>query len=250
MATITDYGVYFSLSGLTVRIPVNPNEFTITYPVTNNTYNVLDIGDIIVPREPGLRVISWEGVLPADDQETFVLTSGGFKEPSYYQDLFRGYMENQSKPRLIINRFDENGTLFDTNIQVVITNFDAIERGGEVGDIYYNITCTEYRNYSAEQVSIVTAPASNTATVATTPQRQVDDGVLKVGDEVIANGTYYYTSYGDSPTGSRSNLRTTITRIVSSPKAGQNYPYHIGHTTNGQQFIFGWLQKSQLRKVT
>lgn len=242
MADTTRYGIFFSYRNTTVRLPVNPSEYSISYPGDNNQYKVLDIGDVIIPIQPGLRTISWEGLLPGDPDRPYVLTSGSFKEPGYYIDLFRGYMEEGSLPRLIINRFDDNGrNIYDTNIQVVITDFQTTEKGGETTDFYYTITCTEYRPFDAEQVSI-TPSGTGMATAATTPQRPVDSGVISVGDTVIANGTYYNDSYGSPPTGKATNLRTTVTRIVGSPKSGQIYPYHIGTAT-------GWLAKSQLKKV-
>lgn len=240
MAATTQYGIYFSLAGTTVRIPVNPEEYTISYPENNTTYNVLDIGEVIVPREPGLREISWEGFFPGNSADPYVVTSGGFRDPKYYINLFNTYKVNGSKPRFIVNRYNEDGgTIFDTNIQVLVGDFDIIEKGGETGDFYYSISLSEYKPIEIEQVSI-TLTAPKTATAASTPQREKDSGVLSVGDSVIANGTYYYSSYGDSPTGSRSNLRTTITRIVTQT-ASQPYNYHIGQ--------YGWLKKNQLTKA-
>lgn len=221
-------------------MPVNPNEFSITHPSTNTKYNVLGIGEIIIPREPGLRIITWESWFPGSDDSPYVLTAGNFRDPEFLVDMFNGYKESQETTRLIVNRYDDQGITFDTNIQVTVEDFEIIEKGGEPSDIYYNVTLSEYRPYNAQVVAIVPT-STNTATAATTTQRATDTGALSVGDSVKASGTYYYDSYGASPTGKANNLTTTITRIVSSPKSGQSYPYHIGH--------YGWLTKGQLTKI-
>ena len=58
---------------------------------------------------------------------------------------------------------------------------------------------------------------------------------MRVGASVVANGRYYYDSYGGRPYGTANSLSTTVTRIVS----GNPYPIHIGH--------YGWVQESQLQ---
>ena len=47
MNVATKYGVYFRKDGITIRLPVNPEELPIEYPTENNRYNVLDLGEIV-----------------------------------------------------------------------------------------------------------------------------------------------------------------------------------------------------------
>lgn len=239
MSATTDYSIFISGSSGNMRLPVNPEEYTIRYPDDHVIYNVLDIGEVIQPRLPGLRVIEWEGYLPGNLSQPEVVSD---VEPDDFIDAITGYMKKQTKVRFIASRVQESGRyIFDTNIKVVVTNFEQTERGGETGDFYYLIQLTEYKDFTAELVALIPTTTTNTVQANTTPQREASSGVISVGDTVIANGTYYYDSYGASPTGNASNLRTTVTRIVSSPQSGQRYPYHIGTR--------GWLTVSQLQKV-
>lgn len=238
MPATTDYAIYISGSRGNMQLPVNPEEYRIEYPDDHENYNVLGIGEVIQPRKPGLRVISWEGLLP-DSGEAFEVS--GEVDPEDFIENIEAYLKGGDKEivQFIASRTNERGYLFDTNIKCVVTNFSHREVGGEPGDFYYEIELTEYRTYAAQTVALI--PATNNAVKAdATPQRDTG-GAISVGDNVIANGTYYYTSYGDSPTGKATNLRTTVTRIVGSPQSNQRYPYHIGH--------YGWLTLGQLTKV-
>lgn len=241
MAAKTQYSLFFSYGGSTVRLPVNPEEYTIGSTSDNSRYHVLDIGEVVVPSGAGPRSISWESFFPGDPSEPYVLTAGSFKAPSYYISLLQGYQNKKKKVRFIANRCLEDGTsLQDTNIKVIVESFEVTEKGGETGDFYYKITLTEYRSFSPQVVEIIDK-GGDEAGAASTPQREEPDGEISVGTSVVASGKYYYSSYGDSPTGTANSLKTTVTRIVGSPASGQGYPYHIGQ--------YGWLKKSQLRKA-
>lgn len=62
---------------------------------------------------------------------------------------------------------------------------------------------------------------------------------IKVGDVVYLTGICRNDSYGGKPySKSYSGTKTTITKIVSNPKSGQNYPICVG--------CIGWVEISQL----
>lgn len=62
---------------------------------------------------------------------------------------------------------------------------------------------------------------------------------IKVGDLVYITGVCRYDSYGSKPySKSYSGYKTTITKIMSNPKKGQDYPICVG--------CIGWVSLSQL----
>ncbi len=218
--------------GSRAKLPVNPEELSIQRPTDNKTYDVLGVGQIIVPKKPALKVISWEGFFPGNLGAPYV--NSGAKSPKYYVSLLEKAMKRKQVGRLIISR----SGLFDTNMKCIVSSFETKDKGGEPEDIYYSVELQEYRAYAPETVSVVTAPAAGTAAAeaaAETP-RPVETPVLRVGAAVIVNGDYCYDSFGSKPHGVASNLSTTVTRIVQNP-----YPVHVGH--------YGWVQESQLQIV-
>lgn len=235
------YGLYFSYDKTTVRIPVNPEQYTISNPTEHSRYNVLDLGEIVIPELPGLLSISWEGFLPGDSSHPYVVTSGGFKPPKYYIDLFVGYMKSRAPVRFIANRYYEDGrTIFDTNIQVIIENFEYSEKGGETGDFYYSIELTEYRSFAPKTVTI---QLQKKAAVAE-PKREIPPKQAYVGCTVIVNGDYWYDSYGSNPHGTFNNFQGKISKIVSKP--ARKYPYHITTMSGGWR---GWVGKDQVKVI-
>lgn len=52
--------IYVVFGGRKVKIPVNPEEIEIKCPTDHKTYDVIGLGEIVVPRRPSLREVSWE----------------------------------------------------------------------------------------------------------------------------------------------------------------------------------------------
>lgn len=219
--------------GKRMKIPVNPEEITIQHPTENKTYDVLGVGQIVVPRKPSLKMVSWEGLFPGYRSATYV--NSGAQSPKSYVNALEKAMKRKQVGRLIISR----SGLFDTNMRCIVSSFETKDKGGEPEDIYYSVEFQEYRAYAPETVSIVTAPAAGSSTTeaaAETP-RPVETPVMRVGAQVIVNGEYCYSSFGAQPHKVANNLSTTVTRIVSTSP----YPICVGQ--------YGWVQESQLQIV-
>lgn len=225
--------IYLQFGGKRLLIPVNPDEIEIKYPSNNKDYDVLGIGQIVVQRKPALKEVSWECFFPSSRTDPYV--NAGAKQPKTYVDCIEKAMTDKQPGRLIITR----SGLFDTNMRCIIDDFKTTDKGGEPGDIYYEITFREYRSYAPQTVQIITTEQNTGqgAEATAETERPVETPVLRVGASVIANGKYWYDSYGAKPFGTANNLQTTVTRIVD----GNPYPVHIGS--------YGWLSASQLQIV-
>lgn len=226
------YSIYIKIGRKKLKIPVNPEEIEIKYPTDNKEYSILGVGQVVVPRKPSLKEASWESFFPGDTSGPYV--NSGADAPEGYVKAIESAMMSKQKVRLIISRHGS----YDTNMRCLISSFEAKDRGGEPGDIYYSISFQEYRDYSPKVVSIVTVPAAGGAPQAEavmTQERAVEEPVLRVGAAIVANGTYCNDSYGSKPHGTANSLSTTVTRIVD----GNPYPVHIGH--------YGWMKAEQLQ---
>lgn len=222
--------------GSRITIPVNPEEITIAYPSVNKTYEVLGVGEIVVPKKPGLQEVSWEGYLPNSNYDVF---TQDYSSPQSIVKALTRAKKNRRNGRLIITR----SGLFDTNLRCIIEEFETRDKGGEPNDIYYSITLKEYRSYSPQTITLIqqqqaAQPQTNDQAAAVAEeQRSVEQPTLRVGAPVIANGKYWNDEFGGKPFGTANNLSTTVTRI--SNIKGNTHPIHIGH--------YGWLQESQLQ---
>lgn len=229
-----EYKIYLKIENKILTLPIPPQEFTIQYPTSHNTYDILSLGEVIVPRQPDLMTVSIESYFPANKNDALRVEKT-WKEPAYYVNMVYKAMENKEVIDLVILR--PGAMKFDTNISAVITDFQTTEKGGEVGDIYYTISFSEYREYKPRKIKSKSQKAGRTKSGS--KKSRSTKGKLCVGATVVVNGKYFYTSHGAKPTGTANNVQTTITRIVNDTK--RNYPIHVGK--------YGWVKKEQLRVI-
>jgi hypothetical protein len=217
--------------GRKIKIPVNPDNISITHPSNNKTFEVLDKGEIVVPMPPALTEVSFESFVSTND-EPFM---DGSISPKAFVKAIRKAKDGKVKGRLIISR----SGLFDTNMRCIIEDFTTKDQGGEPDDIYYSIKLKEYRDYAAQSVNVIPQSESeriDTAKATTTADRAVDTPVLRVGAQVIVNGPLCYDSAGNPPWVAASGQSATVVRIES----GSLYPIYVGS---------GWVQESELQIV-
>ena len=244
----TKYGLYIAKGTEVVRIPVNPQEYTIEMEGDNDTYDVMGIGEIMIPRIPKLKVISWESYFPYSRIDPLTQTSGAFWYPERYIKFFEDIKKNGDIVRFVANRYLETGMpLFDTNIQCLVSSFETTEKGGMTGDVFYSIELTEYRDYSPAKVQIqLPAAPSQPATVETQPARETPQAQIVVGSIVICNGNYWCSSYKEEPHGTFNNFRGKVAKIVTTDPT-RACPYLIVTESGGGR---GWVAKDQIQLVT
>lgn len=234
------YKFFADMGGDTIEFPVNPKEYTISYPSDNKTYNILDKGEIVIPRLPALMEVSWESYFPGDSDDPLIY-GHDWSAPGDYVEAIIDARDNREICDLVISRYDARGSrMYDTNIGVVIDNFETTEKGGEAGDVYYKIKFKEYRDFAPIKVSLPQESTAGSDTIQDEkePRPLSSTPELRVGATVIANGTYFSSSYGDKPTGTANNLSTTVSRII--PDASRPYPILIGGSR-------GWIKADQLQ---
>lgn len=277
-----NFGLYFSGSGGVVRLPVNPSKLPEEKDNENGEYNVLGIGPIMIPRTPKLRVVSISSFFPGRNIPG--LAVGTFQPPDYYVNFFQSAMDNRSVLVYTPVRYYPDGTPFmtgSTGFECIVTKFTYEDRGGEVGDIYYDLEVTEYRDYSPISMQIAssssgspsaassggtaaassrsltraassaapTAPSSTAQQATTTytataqPARSIPDGKIVAGSACTANGAYYFTSLAETEAGTVSNQRVVVQRIVDGARPACVYVA----TEDGNPV--GWFPKSALQVV-
>lgn len=243
---MNNFGLFFTRDGTVLRLPVNPEKLPVVRDNDNGDYNVLGIGPIMVPRTPKQRVVTISSFFPG---RVFsgILTPNEFQPPEVYIQFFESAMNDKVPILYTPVRYYENGEPFmtgDAGFQVLVTQFTTEERGGETGDFYYDLELTEYRDYSPQTMQVKQESSTRPAVVTTEPARDIPSGQLVVGAVCIANGPYYYTSYGEEPHGNGNGRRVVVSRMVDATRA---YPVHINAESGG---ALGWTKKESLQVVS
>lgn len=243
---MNNFGLFFTRDGTVIRLPVNPEKLPVERNNANNDYNVLGIGPIMVPRIPELRVVTISSFFPGRPFSG-VLNSGDFQPPEFFIQFFESAMNDKAPVLYTPVRYYENGEPFmtgDTGFEVLVTSFTTEERGGETGDFYYDLELTEYRDYTPQNLQVRQQSAGAPAIATTEPSRSIPQGQLVVGTTCIANGPYYYTSYGDEPHGNSSGRTVLVSRMVDGSRS---YPVHVTDESGG---ALGWMKKEALQVVS
>ena len=243
-----DYGLFFTRDNTVLRLPVNPEKFPIERENANTEYNVLGLGPITIPRIPKQKQVKISSFFPGR-AAPYVLTGGDFKEPEFYIDFFEAAMGDKVPILFTPVRCYEDGEKFmtaDPGFRVLVTSFKTEEKGGEAGDFYYHLTLQEYRDYSPMSVRVEKPKApQQEAKAKPEPTREIPPAQLYVGAVVIANGPYYYSSYGDEPHGTASGRRCKVSHMVTSDPT-RAYPIPLADENGGW---LGWAKRESLQVV-
>lgn len=233
-------------------LPVNPEKLPTQRQSANDTYNVLGLGQIMIPRIPELKKINISSFFPGalSGIEAFEP-----KNPEFYINFFENAMLNKEIISYVPVRVYEDGTQIllsmaeDIGMDCFVTSFEYEEKAGETGDFYFDLELTEYRDYTPVRVmtkedaqtadsTVITAVAENT--------RNIPQDELYVGESVTVNGNNYYSSYGDEPHGTLNGQTCLISRIENTDPS-RAYPVHVTDTNGG---ALGWIKRDACRVVS
>lgn len=136
-------------AGRELPIPVLPEKLKVTSPGKNKSDAVLGLGEVLLLRKKGLRSLAWESFFPA--RPAPYVTGGMTAAVPAPMELVKAIQV--ARDTLEPLEFLLLGADLDMNTKVGVGDFSYEERGGEVGDIYYSIELTEWKNHSARRLT-------------------------------------------------------------------------------------------------
>jgi len=139
---MSDYAIFFDYDNKTYRLPVNPEQIEISTVQANEKYEILKLGQIVIPTHMELREYSFETELPKEVLH-YVETTNDFKEASYYLNLFRQWRVDKKPIRFIAS----NNADYEINTLVLIEDLKVTEKAGEEGDKYISFKLIEYKEF-------------------------------------------------------------------------------------------------------
>ncbi|MGE5606055.1 MAG: LysM peptidoglycan-binding domain-containing protein [Bacteroidota bacterium] len=137
-----------------LRLPVLPEEITIRTERKYETLELLNIGEVDFQNGQKIRQLEFSSFFPARYDSSYCRYPD-IPEPLAAWNLLDSLTTAREKPvRLII-------TGADLNILVTLAASQCFHRGGEPGDIYFEITCRSWRDVKITTESIGSTGASN-----------------------------------------------------------------------------------------
>lgn len=182
-----------------VRMPVTPSFLQIDVKNQNETVNLISEGEINILKQPGLKEIAFELLLP-NVSYPFAVYESGFTSAKTYLDQFESLKMSKQPFQLIVTReFPENGQFYNTNIKVTIENYVMKESTDNGFDVVVELKLKEYKEYGTKVCTIETTATGSAISVesvretTTSPMPQTTESyTVKSGDTLWAIAKYYY----------------------------------------------------------
>lgn len=235
-----DIGIFIAYEGVVVQIPVNPSKFTVSTSGNNSTMEIINLGEIVIPKKKKLSTISWECFFPQESWFSGVRTKYLFLQPSAYLSFLDKIRDDCKPCHLTVT-----GIGFDDD--VVIESFDYFHQAGDHEDTYYSITFKRYRPYTVSVLTKVSATqeskqlkrTTGVGTIAIPASVTPEPKQITIGCDVILNGTVHYDSYGAKPGKTYTNYRGKVNLI--NKKGSHSY-----HVTTPSGAWLGWVDKESV----
>ena len=146
-----NYGMTLIAGGREIDIPILPEKLKVTSPGNNDTATVLVLGDVLILRKKGLRTVAWDSFFPVNDAP---FVTGRITDPVEIVKAIQKARDSLDPVRFLIT-----GTDLDINVRMGVETFDYEERAGELGDFYYSIKLSEWKDYSPRRIVLPPEPA-------------------------------------------------------------------------------------------
>lgn len=156
-----------------VLFPVTPSKITVKIKNQNKTYNLINQGEINIPKAAGLTTVEVDFLLP-NTEYSFARYSNGFKKASYFLNRLEKLKANKRTTQFIVTRALPQGRLNSTNLKVTVEDYSIKEDADNYGtDMYVSVNLKQFRAYGTKTVTIKDT-STQTATVAATDTRATD----------------------------------------------------------------------------
>lgn len=141
---MSNYKMTLIVGGREINIPVLPAKLNVSSPGKNERVTVLELGEVLLLRKKGLRILSWESFFPVSKAP---YTVGQIRDPVSIVQAIQKARDQKSPVRFLIT-----GTDLDCNFRMGIDSFEYEERSGELGDLYYTIKLYEWKDISPKRI--------------------------------------------------------------------------------------------------
>lgn len=182
---MSEYGIYLSYNNQQegFQIPINPGEIEISNGGKGEVYEISQLGEINVIKDPKLSEYAFEGIFPAH-RYPFV-TASILLEPQRYIDYLEKWMATKRPIRFVFV-----GKSFEINVPASIEDFQYREVAGSGGDVEYSLRLKKYVFYSAKKVTVTNRPGTNQPVIEKSTPARPNDRIpprtysLKSGDNL------------------------------------------------------------------
>lgn len=142
----SSYQMYLKSGYETFRFPVLPEKISVSYGSNNDRLRVCGVGEVTIIQDSDAAIFKFESFFPNTyfsgcDYKNIPVPANAFKKILA--------MKESKKPV----RFTLTGGM-SVSMYCTIEDFEPLEKGGDVGTIYYSIKLKEYRKTTIRQIKV------------------------------------------------------------------------------------------------
>ncbi|QUI25517.1 LysM peptidoglycan-binding domain-containing protein [Vallitalea pronyensis] len=130
-----------------LQLPVGPEEITITQSGNTETYSIYQYGDVVKAGSRKLLKLSINSFFPLE-QGPYVMTRKLQHPSDYVNKLYSWKQKNK------VLTFKVTGGYYPIDRLWLMEDLEIHEKAGEVGDIFYTMSLTEYREFRARRITL------------------------------------------------------------------------------------------------
>ncbi|WP_310501339.1 LysM peptidoglycan-binding domain-containing protein [Paenibacillus qinlingensis] len=132
-------------TGLRMHFPVNPSEVNIRRDKSFETITIIHGGELDVPQGVKVKEISFSSFFPAVYDASYCKYQP-LPNPQTAMNQLNTWMEQREPLRLIM-------TETDVNVLVMLSAHNSSFKGGEPGDVYFDVTFRTWRDYKVRTLA-------------------------------------------------------------------------------------------------
>ena len=149
-----------------VLLPVTPAKITMKMGGSAKTLDLMNEGEISIPKTPKLTDIEFDLLLP-NVKHPFAVYPSKFVPAVYYLDLLKGYAQDKKPFQFKITRTFPNGdVIFDTDMTVTLEPYQVKEDADNGFDVVVGIKLKQFRDYGTKTCKVDTNSAKPTASIS------------------------------------------------------------------------------------
>ncbi|MWV44584.1 LysM peptidoglycan-binding domain-containing protein [Paenibacillus sp. HJL G12] len=127
--------------------PVNPEEVTISRQKGFDTVNILSYGEFDFPQGDKVKEISFASFFPkVHDGAICSVPTADFHDPQVAMNTINRFLAQKTPLQFTISNTS-------VNVPVIIASHQSTFRGGEPGDVYFEITLRTWRELKAAKTA-------------------------------------------------------------------------------------------------
>lgn len=127
------------------QFPVKPEELMISRSKGYETINMLEHGEFDFAQGEKVKEITFSSFFPKEYDASYCMYEKDFPDPRVAMNMLNTFLVSKKPLRFII-------TNTGVNVPVYLISHNTTFRGGESGDIYFDITLRTWRDSKVEKV--------------------------------------------------------------------------------------------------